>query len=575
MNTKLSAQIQLMLQYPLSELPISFYKITGMKSADIWDVLLIYNGDIEDIDIEITNLTILSARYATCSVNKNRLEALAQHKVIEYITLPEVMQYISVQSEVCALNLDSPLSGYEVTGRGTYFGSIDTGVDYTHPDFINPDGTSRILYLWDQTIAGNSPEGFNIGTEFTNEDINYALQTGNLLETKDALGHGTALASIAVGNSEQYKGIAPGADLVVVKVGQVGVNLMDPYRGPRNAEIMMALKYVVEKARQDNRPISILIGFGINEGGHNGSSLLEQYIDYLSSIWKVNMVVGTGNQANKDSHTAGEVKQGQTHTIGVFIDSGQPYYFTSIWKNFIDDFGVSVVAPNGERTIMLTRDEVNSNTIIGNSIVSINFSQQGQISNGEQILVFIDTLFGNEIKDGNWKIELTGLFVLDGKYNAWGEALEQVTRSIRFINPVISNTLTIPATSSLVTSVAATNGFQVASFSGRGFQTTNSIKPDISAPGVDITAAYADKMYQKITGTSAAAAFVAGAYLLLFEYGINEGGDNYLYGDALKAYLLRTAKRRFGVTFPSIEWGYGELCVKNTLEALSRLYKLR
>lgn len=581
-NPKLSPQIQLFLQYPYGNLPQSFSSTTGIHNLDVWDVLIKYYGTL-NLPPEVTNTTILSAVYATASIPRDLLEDVSLMPEIEYISLPEIMKYIMYahKAEVCANYLDTKESGFNVTGKGVYFGLADSGVDYTHPDFINPDGTSRILYLWDQTIEGTPPAGFTQGTEYTNEQINAALSSDNplaLVPSVDALNHGTTLCGIAAGNgrsNKRYRGIASNASLVIVKLGQQGANeIKDPIRGPRNIEIMMALKYLVDKAKNDNKPISILIGLGLNAGSHTGHSAIDEYIDFITQTWKVNITVGVGNQASEDSHTSGIVLANTVQQINIFIDRKQPYYYTTIWKNFIDNFGVRIISPNGDKTSMLTREEINSNTIMGDSIVSVNFSQATPIATGEQIIIFIDSLSPDEITDGNWTIELTGLFILDGKYDAWGASIDQFVRTIRFVNPVKSKTLTIPSTALSATSVAATtsNGFDIAFFSGQGYINGKTVKPDIAAPGVDIVSTSAGGGYHTFSGTSAAAAFVAGAYLLMLEYGMRQMGDRYLFGEMLKAYITRSTKRPFGMTFPNIQWGYGELCIQSSLQLLSTLY---
>ncbi|OON99850.1 MAG: hypothetical protein ATN35_10730 [Epulopiscium sp. Nele67-Bin004] len=586
---KISPQIQLMLQYPFGTLPKSFYWTTGIRNAQIWDVLVKYNGNImQEItsDFEITNVTILNNGYAIMKIPRYNITQLATLKSVEYIEFPEVMQYIieKAMTLICGTNLASPQVGYGVTGKGIFFGSIDSGVDYTHPDFLNADGTTRIAYLWDQTIAGNPPQGFNSGTEFTSEQINQALLLNDksIVPSVDNLGHGTALAGVAVGNGAAsdrtiWKGVAPEATLIVVKVGQEGEDeIQGLYRGPRNIEIMMALKYITDKALQMNKPVVILLGFGVNEGGHNGGSALEQYINYVSEMWRVNVVVGTGNQANKDSHTSGDIITGERKRVGIFIDDNQPYYFCTLWKSFVDAFGISIISPSGERTPMLTRSEINSNTIVGDTIVSVNFSTLSPTSQGEQILIFLDSFADAPVEDGNWFIEIEGLEILDGEYDIWGESFDDVDRSLRFLQPVKEKTLTIPSTSVYVTSVAASasNGLQIASFSGWGYIQGGIVKPDITAPGVDVVAPTPDPnmRYQSISGTSVAASFVAGAYLLMLEFGINQVGDEYLYGDILKAYLLRSATRNKNMAYPNTQWGYGELCIRTALREMSNLY---
>lgn len=582
-NNVLSPQIQLMLDYPYGQLPLSFFSTTGMKDGDIWDVLVHYRGNL-NLPSDVHKVTILNDNYATLSVHRNLIKKISMIPEINYISLPEVMNYIMYEekAEVCGGRLDTKESGYDVSGEGVYFGLIDSGIDYTHPDFINEDGSSRILYLWDQTIEGKPPKGFNHGTEYSNEEINNALKSAkpfDLVPSKDEINHGTALCSIAAGNGrgdKKYKGIAPKASLIIVKAGQEGsAEIKGKFRGPRNTEIMMGLKYLVEKSQTANKPISILLGVGFELGAHNGASPLAEYIDYITENWKVNVTVGAGNQASQECHTAGVVKSNESEKISVFIDNGQPYYIATICKNFIDSFGVRVITPNGEKTSLLTREEINSNTIVGDLIISINFSQATPISQGEQIIIFIDSISGSEISDGNWTIELVGFFVLDGIYDAWSNMLEPYNRKMRFDAPVKKMTITIPATSISATSVGATssNGLDIATFSGQGYMGGDSVKPDICAPGIEVDVASSGGGYRKVTGTSASAAFVAGAYLLLLEYGMRQmSDDDYLYGEMLKAYLLRTAKRPFGTTFPNIEWGYGELCIKSALQLLSTLY---
>lgn len=111
---------------------------------------------------------------------------------------------------------------------------LDSGIDYTLPDFRNSAG-SRILYLWDQSLIPDAekgflpPEGFSSGVEFTQEQINQALEAGEregfqLVPSIDVSGHGTAVAAIAAGSNTnaRYTGPAPGASLLIVKLGQAG-----------------------------------------------------------------------------------------------------------------------------------------------------------------------------------------------------------------------------------------------------------------------------------------------------------------------------------------------------------------
>ena len=55
----------------------------------------------------------------------------------------------------------------------------------------------------------------------------------------------------------------------------------------------------------------------------------------------------------------------------------------------------------------------------------------------------------------------------------------------------------------------------------------------------------------------------------MMQWGIVKGNDPYLFGQRLKYYLIRGAKRRrTDVTYPNPSWGYGEVCVFESLRLL-------
>ena len=156
--------------------------------------------------------------------------------------------------------------------RNIIIAVADSGIDYLHPDFINADGTSKILYLWDQGVEGNPPEGFYFGTEYTKEEIDKALaleetEGRRLVPSRDFSGHGTAVLGIAAGNGRASggvnRGVAYESELLVVKMGNARENSF-----PRTTELMEGIDYLVRQAVQMGKPIAINISFGNNYGSH-------------------------------------------------------------------------------------------------------------------------------------------------------------------------------------------------------------------------------------------------------------------------------------------------------------------
>ena len=299
-DLKLDSQLRTALNIPKELMEKSNIKTGYNKDENLWEVIVKYNGDIQniknDIDIEIE---ILSSNYAIITLKKEEIFLLTLYREIEYIEQPRNL-FIMLDTAITSscINRVKALP-YNLTGENTLVGIIDSGINYTHKDFRNEDGTTRIAYIWDQTIQeSNPPEGFSSGTMYTKEQINNALtskQPLDIVKTTDNIGHGTAVAGIACGNgissNGKYVGISPKSEIIVVKIGEKGRESF-----ARNTEIMRAIKFVLDKAIELNKPIAINISFGTNDGSHTGSSLFETYIDDMCNIWKTSIIVATGNE---------------------------------------------------------------------------------------------------------------------------------------------------------------------------------------------------------------------------------------------------------------------------------------
>ena len=170
------------------------------------------------------------------------------------------------------------LPALELFGNGVLVGFVDTGIDYTHPAFMNADGTSRILSIWDQTIEGGEkkPKGFAYGCEYSNEQINEAISASNpyeIVPSRDTEGHGTFMAGVACGNETedgQFSGVAPSAAICVVKCKQAKQNLRDYYQISSEitcfseADLILGVCYLWRQAVQMRMPLVLCLGVGTN-----------------------------------------------------------------------------------------------------------------------------------------------------------------------------------------------------------------------------------------------------------------------------------------------------------------------
>lgn len=587
---KLSPLLQLVLIYPEYISVEAFERITSQDiSEQEWYLIVQYYQNLEKVSKEIPfTYEIISDRFAYIKIDKDLIAELSNQNIIFFIELPRVMQYIAVENAntVCApAGIYTPQS-FGVSGEGVLVAVIDSGIDYAHEDFRNKEGSTRIVALWDQSIEGTPPPGFSTGAYFTKEQIDEALtkptreEQLEIVPSTDVLGHGTGITGLAAGNGNasggQNRGIAPKSDLVIVKMTSEGTTQED-FRGPTNASVMRGISFAVAQAERLNKPLSLMMGVGLNEGAHTGYSNLEVFIDQMTIVWPSNMTVGTGNEANKERHTSGSIQLGQIEEVQISIDPGQKFYTANLYKNYVDDMSFVIIAPNGEKTDVLQDRITNVAYVFGTTSVLVNVSSQPFSARTQEMVILLEGFGAASVDPGIWTIQIIPNTIVDGRYNIWSTVTNPILRTTRFLEPDPFTTLTIPSTSSLITSVASINGrtAQILNTSGRGFTVDERVKPDVSAPGLNITVPQTgtENLYTVLSGSSMAAAFMCGAYALFMEYGLRVKPESYLYGESLKALVIKYARKpiQFG-SFPNQSYGYGILCISSVLSALERIY---
>ncbi len=538
-----------------------------------WDLIAKYTGDIMELASDEIGVVTLLNEYAILTVPEDMIDTLAEYPQIEYIEKPKRLFFALGQGKAASCTTAVQNAAFDLYGRGVIVGVIDSGIDYAHRDFRNADGTTRIRYLWDQTITGHPPQGYRIGTEYTAADINEALQETTLqrrmdrVPSVDSSGHGTSVAGIAAGNGlEQngyYSGMAPESELIIVKLG---IPRAESF--PRTAELMQAVDYIIRKSIELQMPAAINISFGNTYGSHDGTSLIEQYLDNISNLGRVSIVVGAGNEGASAGHVKGVLREGVTEEVQLAVSERETTLNLQIWKTYMDELDVAIVGPDGQTAGPLQKLLGTQRFYLSNTELLIYYGDPSPYSSAQEI--FIDFLPDKTyIDSGIWKLRLIPRRVVIGDYDMWLPSNAVLNEGTRFTRPSEETTLTVPSTASKVITVGAYNSRlnSYADFSGRGYtRLNNQIKPDLVAPGVSVMAPAVNGGYQAQTGTSMATPFVTGAAALLMQWGIVDGNDAYLYGQKLKTYLLSGAGQLpTEQSYPNNRLGFGTLCVRDSL----------
>lgn len=531
------------------------------KSQNKWEVIVKYSGDIKKIagDLNI-DIEILSDNYAIVWAQTEKIKTLATFNEIEYIEQSKLLGIVDKNNLL--FSCISPVqNNLELTGSGTIVGIIDTGVNIKLKEFLNDDGSSRILYYWDQTLNKKPPQNFLSGTEYTKDDLNKILTNGEEFESTDLSGHGTMVATIAAGNgssNENIKGVATQAELIVVK--------LDSKRA-LSTQLMRGVKYCNDKAKQLQKPLAINISFGTNNGAHDGKSLFESYINDVADEGVNSIIVATGNEGITGHHYENKINQSETIDVEFSVSSNINSLFLTMWKSFVDKFSIEIIAPNGKSTGKINFRE---SYILINEIKLYIFYGEPTPYNFDQEIYFQFVSQKNMMDDGIWTLGIYGDEIVDGKFNIWLPINEVATVDTRFLNPSTNTTLTLPSSAENVISVGGYDSDlnTIANFSGRGYTRNGLIKPDLLAPAVSISVINSSGSIEKSSGTSLAAPFVAGSAALMMEWGIVNKNDSYLYGQKLKAYLRLGANRKNNISYPNNQWGYGSLCLEKTFEYL-------
>ncbi|NUT53268.1 MAG: S8 family serine peptidase [Saccharothrix sp.] len=430
-----------------------------------------------------------------------------------------------------ATNLDAALARPEhrgLTGEGVLLAVIDSGIDWSHPDFRHEDGTTRL----ERFLFAHRADSAQVSTyeAFDRNRIDQALRGGPAIPTGDPGGHGTHCASIAAGNGfalpdRRFRGVAPGASLMGVR----SEPLLDEH-------LIEGMRQVFEVAGE--RPAVINLSLGGHWGAHDGTSALENEIAQASGPGRI-VVVAAGNEGDDGVHAHGTLVPGQDLVIPVkIVDRG--VLLCDVWIPRGDEVDLVVETPGGQRFVP---DGAETSTPHGAFLAEF---VENPLNRDQNLTLLVAGRVGEV-----WSIRVKPLRVVHGEVHAWATAT-QGGRLVFPDSPLDGFSLGIPASEEraiTVGSLVSRTSFEgpdgeatlpglsvgaLSAFSSRGPTRAGVQKPDVVAPGQVVTAAlsansefagdprlatrlHPSGKYVTIQGTSMATPFVTGLVALLLQ----------------------------------------------------------
>lgn len=552
----------------------------SVTSEDTADFISTYSALPEQLSAMtgIECIDFVSRQFAVLHIPMDDLESPMNFSYYTYSAIPKLYSLLDTDSmEASGILPASRIPAFGNQGQGVLIGFVDTGIDYQNPLFRKEDGSSRILGIWDQTLETGAPDPVNgfqalYGTQYSREEIDQALAAPDplaLVPSADENGHGTFLASVAAGGEDpdqDFTGAAPRASIAMVKLKPAKAYLRDFYLIREGADayqendIMMGVAYLLHLARRFSMPLVICLGLGTNQGSHVGKSPLGLYLDDINIYAGIAVITAAGNETGYGHHYRAVTRPEETlQTVELNVGEKDSGFSMEFWAQDVDIYRVGFISPTGEVVDPLPSSTEEENVIrflVEQTEITV-FSSIVNTATGSQ-MIFI------RFKDpmpGIWNLTVSSALNITGAFHIWLPSRGFISDTTYFLRPDPDTLVTGPGNSQYALTVSAydhtTGGVYI--HSSRGFSRSGQIKPELAAPGVNITGAGLRSGFVQRSGTSAAAAHAAGAAAILLHWGILERNDPFMNTSAIKTYLIRGAKRNPALTYPNREFGYGTL----------------
>lgn len=549
---------------------------------------VIYSGDIVSRfeELNINNYYVLNNNLVVVYVD-NGFDEEKFKEVNEVVSVIESSAMSSL-IEINNKNLDDgetikEASGIDyvsknpylnLTGKNVLVAIIDSGIDYLNKDFVDENGKSKILTIWDQEKQnGKDFSNVPFGTEISNEEINEAIKNNDNNLTSDNVGTGTVCAGIICGNGnnkKEYKGICKDCELIVVKLKSCESRYLKSKVCYKDTDFLAGVRYVLDVAKKHQKPVIINLTVGAISSEVNGLNLLDTF-DELSEAGNF-VIGGAGNQGNTGIHYLGKIDN-INDIKDVIVEVGIQNSLDILFElRDIDKVSLQVISPSGEASY-----------IANYSPEDFSFSGKFNTENTEYTIdyKYPDILTARQktkinlknVKPGIWTIRIIPEFLIFGEFNLYLPNNNLISKDTKFLNPDSISTITTYSSGKNIITVGTfndkTDSMWLGSSQGSNFG--DFLKPDIVASGVDIISSFINNSYKVSTGSGVSSSITTGIVALIIQYLIEQSEFTRfsVFPQVIKTYLMLGTRKKDIYKYPNISQGYGILNLENTIKQIS------
>jgi subtilisin family serine protease len=576
-------------------------------------VILEYGGTRAELEAAGVRVNSQVGSTFTARVTRDRIGAL---RALPGLRALRLSRYLRPSLNVSAVDVRSDLEHAAVgtppvytgrAGQGIIIGDVDSGIDFTRPDFQDSTGKTRILYIWDQSdLVGPNPAGYTYGSEWTKAQID---DTPATVRQVDSDGHGTNVAGVLIGRGVEtgcsqaayrYVGMAPKAEFIEVKTDFSDAGIID------------GVNYIFQKAAALGKDCVVNLSLGGQYGPHDGSDDFSSAISALAAPGHI-VVASSGNDQADNIHglltttsqTVGTDRftlslPSYTRNSGTFND----YFLVTGWYDPTASFTIRLKGPNASDTLSCgfgggaARSTTSGKLWMANQNATLG---AGGTATARQFEIEVyDSVASYSPRAGTWEIDVVAnnAASLGKRADIWIYVAQLGAAGVVPVVVTGLNATTMvgnPADgdSTIAVGAHATKGSwysctqagtytfnpaptvgAIAYFSNVGPRRDGVQKPDLTAPGYGVATTHSlqagaigtawdvdDGVHEINAGTSFSAPHVSGAIALYLQ--AHPGASPAQVRAAFRAHARTDA---YTGAVPNATWGYGKLDIYATLD---------